>query len=151
MANAKKAVPEGFSTVTPTLTVDDANAAIAWYGKALGAEEITRSLGPDGKVMHAEIRIGDSMIMLADAQPGHPARPTMICLYVEDADATYQRALAAGATVVREIADQFYGDRSGTLVDPFGHKWTLATHVEDVTPEEMKRRMASMGKPGSGS
>jgi PhnB protein len=114
-----------------------------------------RMPGPGGKVMHAEIKIGDSPIMLADEFPdmdalGPKARggsPVGICLYVEDVDALFARAVAAGAAVKRPLQDQFYGDRAGTLTDPFGHVWTLATHVEDVSPEEMQRRMAAMPTP----
>lgn len=141
---AVKPIPDGYHTVTPYLVVEGAAQLIDFMKAAFGAQELFRMPGKDGMVGHAEVRIGDSMLMLADAQPNYPARPTMICLYVEDADATYQRALEAGATVVREIADQFYGDRSGGVQDASGMQWWISTHIEDVTPEELARREAAL-------
>jgi PhnB protein len=150
MAKAKKAVPEGHHTVTPQLTLDNAAQAIDWYKQALGAEEVARAVGPDGKIMHAEVRIGDSLIMLNDAMmdgKGPKAMggsPASLWIYVEDADALFNRAVAAGAQVapgpMGAIADQFWGDRCGTFSDPHGYRWTIATHKEDLTPQEMKQR-----------
>jgi PhnB protein len=146
---AVKAVPDGYRTVTPYLSVDGASAAIAFYTKAFAATEVMRLPGPDGKLGHAEIQIGDSRVMLADEFPQMNFRgpktiggsPVHIHLYVQDVDAFYARALAAGAKTLRPIADQFYGDRSVSVEDPFGHVWHLATHKEDLTPEEIARRM----------
>jgi PhnB protein len=145
---AVKPIPDGYHTVTPYLIVKDAARAIEYYKKAFGATELMRFVIPGDKVGHAEIKIGDSTIMLADEFPEMGARgpeslggsPVGILLYVADVDARFNQAVAAGATVERPLADQFYGDRSGTLKDPFGHKWTIATHKEDVPPEEMRRR-----------
>jgi PhnB protein len=149
---AVRAIPEGYHSVTPYLIIRDASRAIEFYKKAFGAVELMRFPGPGGKVMHAEIKIGDSPIMLADEAPerGHKSPQTLggtpvgIAIYIEGVDAVFNRAVAAGAKVVMPVKDQFYGDRSGTLTDPFGHQWTLATHVEDVSPEEMQKRMAAM-------
>ncbi len=150
MAQAKSPIPEGFHTVTPQLIFDNAAQAIDWYKKALGAEEKSRAVGPDGKVMHAELQIGDSHIMLNDAMGGAKSAqafggsPISLWLYVPDCDTLFNRAVAAGGQVapgpMGGLADQFWGDRSGTLTDPFGYKWTIATHKEDVSPEEMDRR-----------
>ena len=150
MAKAKKAVPEGHHTVTPQLVLDNAAQGISWYQRALGAQEVARAVGPDGKILHAEIRIGDSLIMLNDAMMGAkgPNRmggsPASLWLYVEDCDALFDRARAAGAKVadgpMGQMADQFWGDRCGTIIDPEGYRWTIATHKEDLTPEEMKKR-----------
>jgi PhnB protein len=123
--------------------------ALAWYKKAMGAEETVRMPGPGGAIMHAELRFGDSMVMMADEFPEMGARspqtlggtPVGMCLYVSDCDVVFKRAVDAGAKVERPLQDQFYGDRSGTIVDPFGHKWTISTHIEDVSPEEMGQRM----------
>jgi len=147
-----KPVPDGYHTVTPYLIVDGAAAAIAYYKKAFGAEELVRMPMGD-RVGHAELQIGDSRIMLADEFPQRDAKgpksrggtPVSILLYLADCDAVFSRALAAGGTVKNPMQDQFYGDRSGTLEDPFGHVWTIATHKEDLTPEEMTRRMKAMG------
>lgn len=150
MAKAKKAVPEGHHTVTPQLTMNDAAQAIEWYKKALGAQEVARAEGPDGKIMHAEIRIGDSLIMLNDAMGGSKGpkamggSPASLWVYVDDCDALFNRAVGAGAHVapgpMGQLADQFWGDRTGTFTDPQGYRWTIATHKEDLTPEEMKQR-----------
>jgi PhnB protein len=144
-----KPIPEGYHSVTPYLIVDGAADAIDFYARAFGAEEVLRMPMGD-RIGHAEIRIGDSHVMLADEFPdmghlgpksrGGPTASLMI--YLPDVDAAFARAIAAGATEARAVQDQFYGDRSGTLTDPFGHQWTLSTHVEDVSPEEMERRMA---------
>ena len=147
MVTAKR--PEGYHSVTPYIVVAGAAAAIDFYKKAFGAEEVLRMAAGD-KLGHAEIRIGDSMIMLSDEWPEHgmlgPAArggPTgFLMIYVEDVDAAFARAVAAGAQVLRPVEDQFYGDRSGSVTDPFGHQWTLATHIEDVGEEELQRRMA---------
>lgn len=150
-----KAIPEGYHSVTPYLIVDGAEEAIRWYCEALGATETLR-LPVGGKIGHAEIRIGDSVVMLADEFPemdirgpksrGGPTSSLMI--YVDDVDTAFRRAIDNGATQDRPVENQFYGDRAGTLIDPFGHKWTIATHVEDVPEEEMQRRMAEFAKQG---
>jgi len=153
MAKPGKPIPEGFHTVTPHLTMKNAGEAIEFYRKAFGAEEVARMPGPGGSVMHAEIRIGDSPIMLNDEFPEHGARgpktiggtPVSIHLYVNDVDALFDRAVKAGAKVTMPIADMFWGDRFGKLEDPFGHQWSLATHKEDVTPEECMERAKAAG------
>jgi PhnB protein len=146
-------IPDGYHSVTPYLIVKNAAAALDFYKKAFGATELMRLADPSGKVGHAEIKIGDSTIMLADEFPEMgilaPQVPrsagVSILLYVEDVDAQFRQALAAGATQLRPVKDQFYGDRSGTLADPFGHVWSLATHKEDVSHEELHQRFeASM-------
>jgi len=144
-----KPIPDGYSSVTPYLIVTGAANALDYYKMAFDAQEIMRMPGPDGKIMHAELQIGSSRIMLADESPqmGHKSPQTLggsgtgLMLYVTDVDDTLQRAVSGGGKVVQPVKNQFYGDRSGTLSDPFGHQWTIATHVEDVAPEEMKRRM----------
>jgi PhnB protein len=153
---AVKPIPAGYHTVTPYLIIKGAAQALEFYKKAFGATELMRFPGPDGAIMHAEIKIGDSPIMMGEENVAMGARspgtiggtPVGICLYVPDVDALAKQAVAAGATVVRPVQDQFYGDRSGTFTDPYGHQWTLATHKEDVSSEEMQRRMAAMKKPG---
>jgi PhnB protein len=155
---AVKPIPEGYHSVTPYLIVRGAAQALEFYKKAFGARELFRFPMPDGQIGHAEIRIGDSHIMLADEpqdtvhqQVGHKAPKSLggtsvgIMLYVEDVDAVAKQAVAAGAKEVRAVVDQFYGDRSGTFQDPFGHIWTIGTHKEDVSPEEMQRRMKQQG------
>ena len=145
---AIKAIPEGYRTATPYLIVRGAADAIEFYKRAFGATEMLRMADPQGRVGHAEIRIGDSVIMLADEHPAMGYRgprslggsSVSILLYLDDVDAVFDRAVKAGAKALRPVANQFYGDRSGTLEDPFGHVWTIATHVEDVAPEELKRR-----------
>jgi PhnB protein len=152
MAKAKKAVPEGFHTVTPQLTLDNAAQAIDWYKKALGAEELSRAPGPDGKLMHAEIKIGDSKIMVNDAVMGNKGpkmlggSPASLWLYVDDCDALFNRAVGAGAQVRMPVADQFWGDRCGTVADPHGYSWTIATHKEDLTREEIEKRQEEFFK-----
>jgi PhnB protein len=150
MAKARSAVPAGFHTVTPQLTLDNATQALDWYKRALGAEEVMRAPGPDGKIMHAEIRIGNSLIMLNDEMGGAKSAkalggsPASLWLYVEDCDALFNRAVAAGARVspgpMGQLQDQFWGDRSGTFTDPHGYQWTIATRKEDLTPEEIGQR-----------
>jgi PhnB protein len=145
-------VPEGYAAVTPYITITGASEAIAFYKKAFGAEEVMRMNGPDGKVMHAEIRIGGSVIMLHDENPQWKAlspktiggSASSIMLYVPDVDAVMKAAEQAGATVTMPAADQFYGDRCGNITDPFGHKWAIATHIEDVAPDEIERRAKAM-------
>jgi PhnB protein len=157
MASKVKPIPEGYHTVTPYLSIKGASDAIAFYKKAFGAEELVRMPMPDGRVGHAELQIGDSRLMLADEMPEMGDASTKsprtlggsttgICLYVPDVDSLYKRAVDAGAKAKRPLTDQFYGDRSAVVEDPFGHIWTLATHIEDVSPEEMKKRMAALPK-----
>jgi PhnB protein len=151
---AVKPIPDGYATATPYLIAKDAARAIEFYKQAFGATELLRCADPNGRVGHAEIKIGNSILMLADEFPEMDVRgplslggsPVGILLYVEDADARFNQAIAAGATVKRPMKDQFYGDRSGTLTDPFGHVWTIATHVRDVPHDEILRQMASMTK-----
>jgi len=141
-------IPEGFRALTPYLIIQGAARAIEFYQQAFGAHELLRMPMPDGKLAHAEIEISDSRFMLADENPEFPARsplsyggtPVTLCLYVEDCDAVFARAVSLGAKTVRPLQDQFYGDRSGTLVDPFGHIWTIGTHKEDLSPEETQKR-----------
>jgi uncharacterized glyoxalase superfamily protein PhnB len=137
---AVKPIPEGFHTVTPYLMVEGASKLIDFLKQAFEAEEIYRQNMPDGTVMHAQVRIGDSMLMMSDATSQYEPMPTMIYLYVEDVDAVYNRALKAGATSLREPTAEFYGDRSGGVKDQFGNQWWIGTHIEDVSPEEMERR-----------
>jgi PhnB protein len=149
---AVKPIPDGYRAVTPYLIVHNAAAAIDFYKRAFGAIETFRLPGPDGKIGHAEMLIGDSPIMLADEAPQMGAKsaksiggsPISIMLYVENVDERYPKAIAAGAKELRPLKNQFYGDRSGTLEDPFGITWTIGTHVEDVSPEELQKRMAAM-------
>ncbi len=153
MAQAKP-IPDGYHSITPYLIIKGAAAAIDFYKQAFGALELMRMAQPDGRVGHAELKIGDSVIMLADEFPELQTvgpktlgnSPVGILLYVDDVDTVFAKALSLGATVNKPLADQFYGDRNGTVIDPFGHKWTLATHKEDVSPEEIKRRVAAMSK-----
>jgi PhnB protein len=150
MAKAKSPVPDGFHTVTPHLIFDNAAQAMDWYKQALGAEEKTRALGPDGKVIHGELQIGNSRIMLNDAMGGGRSAkafggsPIALWVYVPDCDTMFNRAVAAGAQVapgpMGQLSDQFWGDRSGTFTDPFGFQWTVATRKEDLSKEEMDRR-----------
>ena len=156
MTKAKSAVPEGYHTVTPQLTLDNAAQAIDWYKKALGAEEGSRAVGPDGKIMHSELRIGNSRIMVNDPMGGSKGpkafggSPISLWIYVEDCDALFNRAVAAGAQAaggpMGQMQDQFWGDRSGTITDPQGYKWTIATHKEDLTREEIEKRQAEWMK-----
>ncbi|MEO8401923.1 MAG: VOC family protein [Gammaproteobacteria bacterium] len=146
------AIPKGYHSITPYLTVSDAAGAIAFYKKAFGAKEIMRFDGPNGKIAHAEIQIGDSKIMLGDECPEGNARtpgelggsPVGIHLYIKDVDGVVKRAIANGAKATRPVQDMFYGDRAGGLVDPYGHNWYVSTHIEDVTPAKMKKRIAEL-------
>jgi PhnB protein len=153
MAASVKPIPEGYHTVTPYLIFDRAADAIAFYKKAFGATEIMRMDAPGGRIGHAEIKLGDSAIMLADEHPEEGAlsprklggSPVMLHVYVADVDAMVERAVAAGAKLIRPIADQFYGDRTGSLEDPFGYRWSIATHKEDLSTDEIRRRAAAQG------
>ena len=136
-----EAVPTGYQTVTPHLNINGAAEAIDFYKKAFGAEERNRAPGPGGTIMHAEIKIGDSIIMLNDAMGGFPATTSALHLYVPDADALWKRATDAGAKVMMPLADQFWGDRYGVLTDKWGNRWSIATHKEDVPPQEMQKRL----------
>jgi PhnB protein len=152
MSNRAKSIPEGYHTVTPYLIIDGASAALDFYKKAFGATEIMRMAHPDGKIGHAEIKVGDSPIMLADEHPQMGYRgprtlggtPVSLCLYVDDVDSMARTAVAAGAKVVREVQDQFYGDRSGTFEDPYGHVWTISTHKEDLSMDEIHKRAEAL-------
>jgi len=147
-------IPEGYTSVTPYLIVKDAAKAIEYYTKVFGAKEIFRMDGPNGKVGHAELQIGNARIMLADENPsmgqGHSSAtsigssPVSLYLYIPDVDRVVERAVAEGAKIIKPIQDQFYGDRSGFVQDPFGHFWGIATHVEDVSPQEMEERMKKL-------
>ena len=157
MAGKPKPIPEGYHSVTPYLIVKDAARAIEFYKKAFSATEMVRMPGPDGKIGHAEIKIGDSPVMLADEAPqmGHRSAeslggsPVSVLVYVDDADSVFNQAVAAGAAVERAMADQFYGDRMGSLKDPFGLTWHVATHMEDVSPDEMKKRASAAAASAS--
>jgi PhnB protein len=154
MANKVKPIPEGYHSITPYLVIKGAAAAIDFYKQAFNATEIMRMPQPDGRVGHAELKFGDSVVMLADEYPelqvvgpktlGNTS--VGLLLYLDDVDKAVERAVSLGATIKKPIADQFYGDRTGTIEDPFGHKWTLAVHIEDVSQEEMQRRMAEQSK-----
>jgi PhnB protein len=147
-----KAIPDGYPQVTPYLSVDGASDAIEFYGKVFGAKERMRMPAPEGKIGHCELQIGDSLIMLSDEQPDMGARspktvggtPVTMSVYVEDVDGVFGRAVEAGATSLRPVEDQFYGDRAGQFEDPFGHRWSVATHIEDVPPDEMAKRAAEV-------
>jgi PhnB protein len=138
-------LPKGFHSVTPNIIVDDAEAAIAFLKKALGATENYRLATSSGKVAHCELRFGDSIVNLGESMEGWPARPLIAQLYVPDSDAVFARAVEAGATVIMPMTDMFFGSREGRVVDPFGNMWTIATLKEEVAPEEMRRRMAAAG------
>jgi uncharacterized glyoxalase superfamily protein PhnB len=148
MAKKVQAIPKGFHSVTPSLCVAGADRAIDFYKRAFGAEELMRFPTPDGKIMHAEIRIGDSVLMLGDEMPEHGAKgpksyggtPIGFFIYRDNVDAAWKQALDAGGKVVMPLADQFWGDRTGCIEDPFGHRWWLAQHVQDLTPEELRQR-----------
>ena len=154
MTNHVKPIPEGYRSVTPYLIIRGAARALQFYQQAFGAVELLRMEAPEGRISHAEIRIGDSTLMLADEHPEIGAKspeawggsPVSLMLYVEDVDRVFAQAMEAGATVDRPLADQFYGDRTGGLKDPFGHVWYIATHIEDVSPEEMARRVEEARK-----
>lgn len=157
MPGKVKPIPENYRTITPFIVVDNAAAAIDFYRRAFGAKEIYRMAAPGGKIAHAELKIGDSMLMLSDEMPGSELKapralggtPANIFLYLEDVDTVFKQAVAAGAKVDAPLADMFWGDRYGRLTDPFGHSWALATHKEDVAPQEMERRgREAMAKAG---
>ena len=150
MASTMKPIPEGYHSVTPYMICKGAAEAIEFYKKAFGAVEVMRMAGPNGQIGHAEIKIGDSHIMLSDEHPEmgiyspqhYGGSPVSVLIYVENADATVNAAVAAGAKVTRPLKDEFYGDRAGTVVDPFGHQWYVHTHIKDVSPEELQRAAA---------
>ena len=152
MKTKTRRIPKGYHAVTPYLSVQGAADAIAFYKKAFGAKEVMRMPGPGGSIGHAEVQVGDSRIMLADESPDMNFRspraiggtPVTIHLYVQDADKVAKKAIASGAKLLRPVADQFYGDRSGSLEDPFGHVWHIATHIADIPIEELKKRAAAM-------
>jgi len=158
MTKRTNAIPPGMHTVTPYLTVRSARKAIDFYTKAFGAEEILVIPGPEGKVMHAEIKIGDSMVFLGEESQerdvlGPESRggaTSSLLVYVDDVDSSFDRAVKAGCTVRMSVANQFWGDRFGSLADPFGHQWSLATHVEDVSHDEMKKRAEAVAKQMAG-
>ena len=160
MAKAKSAIPEGLHTITPQMTLDNASEAIDWYKKALGAEETSRATGPNGVILHAELRIGNSRIMVNDAMMGGKGpkalggSPMTLWVYVEDCDALFKRAIAAGGKVAHgamgHMQDQFWGDRSGSFTDPAGYTWTIATRKEDLTPMEMQQRQDEFMKSFKG-
>jgi PhnB protein len=145
-----KPIPEGYPQVIPYLSVDGASAAIEFYGSVLGATERVRMPAPDGKIGHAELQVGDSVIMLADEFPDFGNRgpksvggtPVTLSIYVENVDSVFDKAIKAGATSLRPVENQFYGDRSGQFEDPFGHRWSVGTHIEDVSPDDMRERAA---------
>ncbi len=157
MSNEVKPIPDGYHSVTPYIIVNDAAGAIEFYKRVFGATELYHLESSGGRIGHAEIKIGDSHIMLADEHPEINARspqtlggsPISIVLYVEDVDATVGRAVEAGAKLLRPVKDQFYGDRTGGVQDPFGHEWYVATHIEDVAPEELKKRTAAANQGGA--
>ena len=152
MATAKKSVPDGYQTVTPVLTLDNAREAVDWYKRAFGAEELVVNTGPDGKVMHGELRIGNSRIMFHDAMMGEKGpkafggSPAGLWIYVDDCDSLFQRAVSAGAKPEMPVGDQFWGDRCGALADPHGYRWLIASHKEDLTPAELRVRQAEFFK-----
>ncbi|MFP5390962.1 MAG: VOC family protein [Gammaproteobacteria bacterium] len=149
---AAKPIPEGMHSITPMLVCANASAAIDWYVRALGAVELSRLPGPDGQIMHAQLRIGDSHLMLTDECPAHGAfgpgalkgSPVTLHLYVEDVDSAFARAVEAGASVRMPVSDMFWGDRYGLLADPFGHMWSLATHLQDLTPDQIRANFEKM-------
>jgi uncharacterized glyoxalase superfamily protein PhnB len=159
MANKAQAVPKGYHTVTPSLFVTGAAKAIEFYQKALGAEELMRFPGPGGAIMHAEIKIGDSIVMLADEMPEQGGRgpksiggtPVSFFVYREDVESAWKRAVDAGAKVLVPLADQFWGDRTGCLEDPFGHQWWLAQHVQDLTPDQIQKNAEAFFAQGAAS
>lgn len=149
-----KPIPDGYHSLTPYLIIDGASEAMEYYKKAFGAVELFR-MEHEGKIGHAEMKIGDSPLMLADEMPQYKGpkslggTPVSLMIYVEDVDTIYPQAIAAGGTEVKPLQDQFYGDRSGTLTDPFGHIWTVATHKEDVSSEEIEKRIAALHSHGA--
>ncbi len=157
MAKAKRPIPEGFHTVTPLLTYEDCNAALDWYVKGLGATNISKHAGPDGTIMHAEFTVGNSRLMAQDAMmEGKGPRafggsPVALWVFVEDCDTLFNRAVSAGATTIRPVENQFWGDRCGTFKDPHGYAWTIATRKEDLTRQEMDARAAEFFKNVAGN
>ncbi len=157
MAKAKRPIPEGFHTVTPLLTYEDCGAALDWYAKALGAKDISRFPGPDGKIMHAEFTVGDTKLMAMDAMmEGKGPKtlggsPVAMWVFVENCDTLFNRAVSAGATSLRPVEDQFWGDRCGTFKDPHGYAWTIATRKEDLTRQETETRAAEFFKSFAGN
>ena len=157
MAKATSAVPKGLHTMTPQLTLDNAAATLEWYKKAFGADEISRNLGPDGKVMHAEVHIGNSAfycndVMMGQGPKAYGGSPAAFWLYVDDSDALFNRAVDAGAKVMMPLEDQFWGDRAGAVTDPAGYNWWIATRKEDLTPAEANERaQAHFAKLGAGT
>jgi len=149
MTTSAKPVPEGFHTVTPAICVKDAAKAIDFYKKALGAQELVRMPSPDGKIMHAEFKIGDSVVMISDSSERAKATSAMLHVYVPNVDEVYKKALKAGGTSVMEPSDMFYGDRSGGVSDPAGNHWHIGTHIEDVSPAELKKRATEFMKQQS--
>jgi PhnB protein len=151
---AVKPIPDGYGSVTPYLIVNGASKALDYYKMAFGAQELMRFDGPNGSIMHAEFQIGSSRLMIADESPdmGYKSPQTIggsgtsLMLYVDDVDSTFERAITGGAKVMQAVTNQFYGDRTGSLTDPFGHIWTIATHVEDVSEEEMQKRMEAASR-----
>jgi len=154
MAGEVKPIPEGYHAITPYLSIKGASDAIEFYKKAFGASEVMRMAQPDGRIGHAELQFGDSRIMLADEHPEMDFRspraiggtPVMLHLYVDDVDTVVSRAVSAGAKALRPVEDQFYGDRSGSVVDPYGHVWHVATHKEDLSMDEIRKRAAAAHK-----
>lgn len=146
MAAQVKPIPDGFHTATPYLLVQDGDKQIDFLKQAFGATEVHVSRTPNGRLMHGEVKMGDSIIMIGEARDNWKALPAMVYLYVEDVDRTFRQATAAGGKTVQEVKDQFYGDRSGGVGDPNGNMWWIATHVEDVSHEELNRRFAAMGQ-----
>ena len=149
---AVQAIPDGYYSLTPYLVCKDAAKAIDFYTKAFGAQEVVRMPGPGGRIMHAEVKIGNSMLMLSDENPDRGAvaptgtgRSASLMFYTADVDAVFKRAIDAGAKSIEAPTDMFWGDRMGNLMDPFGHQWAIATHKEDVSPEEMQKRMQAIG------
>lgn len=152
MAKAKNVIPDGYHSITPQLVLDNAAQTIDWYKRALGAEEVSRSVAPDGKIMHAELKIGNSRFMVNDPIGGakgpnaYGGSPASLWLYVDDSDAVYKRATGAGARIAMPLENQFWGDRAGSVVDPAGYVWWIATHKEDLTHDEIQRRAAEFFK-----
>lgn len=143
--SAVSPIPAGYGSITPYLVIPNCGAAIDYYTQVFDAAELTRMPGPEGRIAHAELRIGDSVLMLSSGGPEWPATSSQFCLYVQDCDDVFARAVTAGAEVVEPVSDKFYGDRAGTVRDPFGQLWSIMTHKEDLTPEEVQARMAKLG------
>jgi uncharacterized glyoxalase superfamily protein PhnB len=144
MPKKVRPVPKGFTTVTPHLSIKDAQAALAFYKKAFGAKVLGKTLAPDGKIMHADLQIGDAHVFVSDPMMGSEPGSASVHLYVENADKAWKKAVGAGALVIFPLENSFWGDRYGLLADPFGQKWAISSHVEDVPPAEMKKRIKAM-------